>query len=305
MNDNVQILNKNGDMMSVEGIVHIHIPASNKKYLFYTLNEKVDNDLTKIYIAEEKEDGTASAINDEEWDDIRKKMVRISHKEELTDINYLPFGENTFNVGEAKKLAVTSVAKQAFKDAQATHTISTNQTETPVVEGSSSFFTAPTENNAPVEQQTNQNIFDNPITPENNAVPVQNNPISGAPEVSTEINQAAASVENNIPIETMVNLPEIAPTSVEPIVENNQQITDVTVSNGVNQEMSIEQVPISAPEAIEQIPNTVFEVATDNNVQENNKETQEVKEQKGLISDEDALKAIEVIQDYIEQEEAA
>ena len=31
MNDNVQILNKNGDMMSVEGIAHIHIPASNKK----------------------------------------------------------------------------------------------------------------------------------------------------------------------------------------------------------------------------------------------------------------------------------
>lgn len=305
MNDNVQILNKNGDMMSVEGIAHIHIPASNKKYLFYTLNEKVDNDLTKIYIAEEKEDGTSSAINDEEWDDIRKKMVRISHKEELTDINYLPFGENTFNVGEAKKLAVTSVAKQAFKDAQATHTISTNQTETPVVEGSSSFFTTPIENNAPVESQTNQNIFDNPIPPETSTVPVQNDSISGTPEVSTEINQPATSVENNILTETMVNAPEIAPTPVEPIVENNQQIPDVNVGNGMNQEMPVEQAPISVPESIEQIPNTVFEVATDNNVQENNIETQEVKEQKGLISDEDALKAIEVIQDYIEQEEAA
>ena len=63
MNDNVQILNKNGDMMSVEGIAHIHIPASNKKYLFYTLNEKVDNDLTKIYIAEEKEDGTSYKLS--------------------------------------------------------------------------------------------------------------------------------------------------------------------------------------------------------------------------------------------------
>ena len=92
---------------------------------------------------------------------------------------------------------------------------------------------------------------------------------------------------------------------MESIVENNQQIPDINVGNGMNQEMPVEQAPISVPESIEQIPNTVFEVATDNNVQENIIETQEVKEQKGLISDEDALKAIEVIQDYIEQEEAA
>ena len=164
MNDNIQILNKNGDMMSVEAIAHIQIVGENKKYLIYTLNEKVDNDLTKIYIAETIEKdatgGSVNSINENDWAALREKLVRISHKEEIADVSYLQFGDTTFNVGEAKKLAVTSVAKQAFKDAQATHTISTNQTETPVISETSSFFEMPTET-VQENGQPNQNIFAN------------------------------------------------------------------------------------------------------------------------------------------------
>jgi len=111
MNDNIQILNKNGDMMSVEAIAHIQIVGENKKYLIYTLNEKVDNDLTKIYIAETIETdatgGSVNSINENDWAALREKLVKISHKEEIADVSYLQFGDTTFNVGEAKKLAVT------------------------------------------------------------------------------------------------------------------------------------------------------------------------------------------------------
>lgn len=325
MNDSIQILNKNGDMMSVEGIAHVAITDINKKYLFYTLNEKVDNDLTKIYIAEASDvQGGANPINDEEWDNIRKKMVKISHKEELPDVSYLPFGENTINVGEAKKLAVTSVAKQAFKEAQATHTISTNQTETPVVNGTPSFF-APatdTDNQDGASEGGVPNIFTNPPVPEQtpvvqeqvqtqpSALPdgVPSSPVAPTPEVTnvaptpevvptTEITQEtpAPVVENTSPVASVEEIPAVeTPTQIAP-----QQEVIPSSTPDASAVPAVEPIiPESTPE-IEETPAVAPAVTEEISTQTTNNE------QKEIISDEDALKAIEVIQDYIAQEEAA
>ncbi len=271
MNDNIQILNKNGDMMSVEAIAHIQIVGENKKYLIYTLNEKVDNDLTKIYIAETIEKdatgGSVNSINENDWAALREKLVRISHKEEIADVSYLQFGDTTFNVGEAKKLAVTSVAKQAFKDAQATHTISTNQTETPVISETSSFFEMPTET-VQENGQPNQNIFANPPQP------VQVSQSEDLPQPEQLVEPAE---EPNVPLNN--------PTQVESASLPVQTIPSAVYSETLEQQ---EKVPTTA-ETNEAEP--VASINVEGNIQ------------KEIISDEDALKAIGIIQDYIAQEE--
>ncbi len=273
MNDNIQILNKNGDMMSVEAIAHIQIAGENKKYLIYTLNEKVDNDLTKIYIAETGEiDGGANPINENDWASLREKLVKISHKEELADVSYLQFGDATFNVGEAKKLAVTSVAKQAFKDAQATHTLSTNQTETPVISGTSSFFETPQESTQEI-QQGDQSIFANPPQPvqavqsEETQQPVQlEQPVQTIEEQST-------LMSNQSQLESSSPTVEIIQNDVESANETQKELEEISAISGIGG----------------------VESSTAISVEENT--------QKEIISDEDALKAIGIIQDYIAQEE--
>lgn len=362
MNDSIQILNKNGDMMSVEGIAQVLLTATNKKYLFYTLNEKVDNDLTKIYIAETSDvQGSATPINDDEWNDIRKKMVKISHKEELPDVTYMPFGDGTINVGEAKKLAVTSVAKQAFKDAQATHTVSTNQTDTPVVTGQSSFFADTGASVADNQANETQSIFANPPIPETSTTEViQSAPGEGSlavqPSVveSSTVGTEVASAENipNTVVPEVISTPEsssaptealetpqpvptlmpegIAPTAVQPEMTGDTQVpqapvpevqaitdTPVEAMNPVGENIvtQVAQQPAS-PSTEATIQETIpqqLDVSIDSSVQpaevvENPSgvgEIQVTNEQKEIISDEDALKAIEVIQDYIAQEEAA
>lgn len=255
---------------------------------------------------------------------ISEKMVKISHKEELPDVSYLPFGENTINVGEAKKLAVTSVAKQAFKEAQATHTISTNQTETPVVNGTPSFF-APatdTDNQDGASEGGVPNIFTNPPVPEQtpvvqeqvqtqpSALPdgVPSSPVAPTPEVTnvaptpevvptTEITQEtpAPVVENTSPVASVEEIPAVeTPTQIAP-----QQEVIPSSTPDASAVPAVEPIiPESTPE-IEETPAVAPAVTEEISTQTTNNE------QKEIISDEDALKAIEVIQDYIAQEEAA
>ncbi len=307
MNDNIQILNKNGDVMSVEGIANVAIADLNKKYLFYTLNEKVDNDLTKIYIAEASDvQGAANPINDEEWDNIRKKMVKISHKEEVEGVTYYSFGENMINVGDAKKLAVTSVAKQAFKEAQTTHTISTNQTETPVVNGTSTFFAQEpvTSQNGDEENGGGQSIFSNPPMPElTNIEQPQNSTVT----TGTQASEIPAVPIQNQPeisnVDAVQNPAEETPAISVP-VNTDTQVLEQPVIESINNESAQPTSEALVENLSPQVENVITNASTDNSIisvpeQINNNV------QKEIISDEDALKAIEVIQDYIAQEEAA
>ena len=50
MNTNIELKKANGEIIKVELISYFeHIPTS-KKYIFYTLNEKVENELSKLII---------------------------------------------------------------------------------------------------------------------------------------------------------------------------------------------------------------------------------------------------------------
>ena len=324
MNENVQVINKNGDGMVAEGIAYIQLTETNKKYLFYTLNEKVDNDLTKIYIAEVSEQvGGANSINDAEWDDLRKKMVKISHKEELPEINYLNMNDQSFNVGEPKKLAVTTVAKQAFKDAQITHTVSTNQTDTPVVTGTSTFFSqeeTPSENQV---EQNNESIFANPPQPVENAVveetpaPVQQEVVEepAVEPIQPQVNEVAPEQVETQNTEVINETPEVqaiepvAPVVGEPMIEQTTApATPVLQPEAVIPETpvvpEVTEIPVDSIAPVEAVAPVMETPIIDTPEVSADTDTTNSGTAKTIISDEEALKAINVIQEYIDQEEA-
>lgn len=171
--NNVTIIDKNGNGILAEGVSYITIAneTASKNYIFYTLNETVENGLTKIYIAEVTDGGPSEVkIADEEWANIKKIMVSILHAEEVPNVSFNKLNGNTFNVSEPKKLAIDLVKKQTLVDTQNMKTLENAQnvavTE-PATTGSF-FNTAVTDNAAiaPAETDSVPNIFENPLQPE-------------------------------------------------------------------------------------------------------------------------------------------
>ena len=78
MNTNIELKKANGETIKVELISYFeHIPTS-KKYIFYTLNEKVENELVKMYVSEVSDNATLSdKMTDEEWTNIKEIMKSI------------------------------------------------------------------------------------------------------------------------------------------------------------------------------------------------------------------------------------
>ena len=278
-----------------------------------------------------------------------------------------------FNVGDPKKLAITAVAKQSFKDAQLSHTMATNQSATPVTVGSSPFFNQEvvgTQTDQVASAPMEQSIFANPPQPEvSTQIPVM-------PEAPTEIPAMesspstpeipAVSMENQEttqvsqePVATLpesiispvgttpqpeqlvsqpnsaANQPNVEPiaqaTSVEtliPVIESLNPVEPVSVPkenvpvqpniteaistqplNNAQQplmpEPSILNVPAmpespildaSAVNQVQEIPSKPLENAKVNDKAESSTIS------RPIITDEEALKAISIIQEYINQE---
>ncbi len=90
MNTNIELKKANGETINVELISYFeHIPTS-KKYIFYTLNEKVENELVKMYVSEVSDNATLSdKMTDEEWTNIKEIMKSILTANNNDKIKYL------------------------------------------------------------------------------------------------------------------------------------------------------------------------------------------------------------------------
>ena len=90
MNTNIELKKANGEIIKVELISYFeHIPTS-KKYIFYTLNEKVENNLVKMYVSEVGDAANLSEqMTDEEWTNIKGVMKSILTGNNNNDIKYL------------------------------------------------------------------------------------------------------------------------------------------------------------------------------------------------------------------------
>ena len=84
---------ENGVSQNVELISYFEIISTGKKYLFYTLNEKVENNLVKMYAAPAENNGKTFTLgqemSDEEWTSLKSIMKTILTSGEDASIKYI------------------------------------------------------------------------------------------------------------------------------------------------------------------------------------------------------------------------
>ena len=90
MNTNIELKRVNGEVITAELISYFAYVPNSKKYVFYTLNEKVENDLVKMYVSEVSNGNTLSdKMSDEEWTNIKGIMKSILTSNNNENIKYL------------------------------------------------------------------------------------------------------------------------------------------------------------------------------------------------------------------------
>jgi hypothetical protein len=91
MGNNIELKKANGEVIRAELISYFELVNTGKKYLFYTLNEIVENGLVKMYVAEVAEEaGTLSEqMTDEEWANLKAIMKSMLTGNNNPNIKYL------------------------------------------------------------------------------------------------------------------------------------------------------------------------------------------------------------------------
>lgn len=223
MRPDITIMDKNGNGILAEGLMHIKETTGNKEYVIYTLGEAVDPEQVKIYIAEtSNEQGASNNIDDKEWDYIKKVMVSITRKEELPNVTQLPVESQTYNIGEPKKLAIKQKALNAFKEIKASvsrqNLTAQPQTEMPQPGAffDPSLVQEPVEVSQPVEVQPQINAF-------NTQFELIETPVS---DVASNLDAVNGNIESN---------PTISATStITPgIIDNNSLMGESLAGNSL------------------------------------------------------------------------
>lgn len=89
MNTNIELKRANGETINAELISYFEYVPTNKKYIFYTLNEKVENELVKMYVSEVSDGALSDKMTDDEWTNIKEIMKSILTANNNDKIKYL------------------------------------------------------------------------------------------------------------------------------------------------------------------------------------------------------------------------
>lgn len=90
MNNSIELKKVNGEIIKGELISYFEYVPTGKKYVFFTMNERVDNDLVKMYVSEVGNGLSLSdKMTDEEWNNIKGVMKSILTGNTDNNIKYL------------------------------------------------------------------------------------------------------------------------------------------------------------------------------------------------------------------------
>lgn len=90
MNTSIELKKVNGEVIKGELISYFEYVPSGKKYIFFTMNERVDNDLIKMYVSEVGSGQVLSnQMTDDEWTSIKGVMKSILTGNNDSNIKYL------------------------------------------------------------------------------------------------------------------------------------------------------------------------------------------------------------------------
>ena len=88
----VKVQDPSGVSLEVELISFFEVISTGKKYIFYTLNERVENDLVKMYVGEITEGTTlGDKMSEEDWTSLKQIMKAILTGSDDSDIRYLRY----------------------------------------------------------------------------------------------------------------------------------------------------------------------------------------------------------------------
>ncbi len=209
MNTKISIIDSNGNQIIADGVSYIVLSGDEYRheYLFYTLNEIVNGDLTKIYVAKVNEEN--NNIDDFEWDNVKKAMLAIVHQEEILGLSYEKMVDETgtpktFKVDFPRKIALKMDKLVGLKDEyKLALSNPDNANDAPAVGGTQFFDKTDEKKNEP-QVVTVQNAFDGSMSPQ----VVQ--PSAPAPAIAQNEPQAA-------PTPVAVETPTVVSTPVAPV----------------------------------------------------------------------------------------
>ena len=89
----IDLKKSDGNVINVEMISFFEVVNLKKKYIFYTMNETVENDLKKMYVAEVVDTAAGVTVGpkmtDEEWTNLKSIMKSILTGTQDPNVQYL------------------------------------------------------------------------------------------------------------------------------------------------------------------------------------------------------------------------
>lgn len=251
MNNQITLLDRNSQPMNVDLICYF--VSGNKKYVFYTNNETVQDGLIKMYVAEENT-GLSTDITPDEWNGLKKIMQGIITGN-MGDIQFLAYnGPLKFNEGKAIALNDTNIdaLKKAYKNSVGTTSSSGSLNKDLLTQNFGGNIEPPQVSTPePVQISSipqSQNSFNMESTPVNlNTSPVVEeptiSPFNSVPNIepivqsspSIDLNLTSSTNDNNSntnTTETPLNINNIKPSGIESgfKVSNEPNIFDQPMS---------------------------------------------------------------------------
>jgi len=227
MNTKISIIDSNGNQIIADGVSYIVLSGEEYRheYLFYTLNEIVNGDLTKIYVAKVNEEN--NNIDDFEWDNVKKAMLAIVHQEEIVGLSYEKMvdesgASKTFKVDFPRKIALKMDKLVGLKDEYKLALSNPDSTSNaPAVSGTQFFDKTEEKKNEP-EVVTVQNAFDGSMAPQGAPDP--------APTPSPAVVETPAVTTTVAPAPVEAPVVEVAPPVAEaPAVQTPAEVTPPVV----------------------------------------------------------------------------
>lgn len=95
MGTSIELKKSNGEIVKAELISYFELLNVQKKYVFYTLNEVVENGLVKMYVSEVADNGgvLSQGMTDDEWATLKSIMKSMLTGNENPNIKYLNWEE--------------------------------------------------------------------------------------------------------------------------------------------------------------------------------------------------------------------
>ena len=234
MNNQITVVNSQGQQIFVDCICYFLNTKDNKNYVFYTKNEVVQDGLIKMYVAEEST-GVVLAIENDTWNDLKVVMQNIIKGNNNGNISFLPVN-GPIKLGGEKVIALTqdniNVLKNGYNnDAKIVGSQSVISNKDLLTQN---FGNTPVTEVPTIENSTNKQVDLESVAVNMNTTPVVDN-VNNPTEVSSvapTLNEPSFVVPEMPVVPNVDDSVNLSTTPANDTVNNSVDVSSVTpISN--------------------------------------------------------------------------